>query len=131
MPYSLRRTVASGIGRPRQMLHALFRPIGPIGDAEVSRRQLSLRKSTIFWVFSLMPASWYVRAHGQSCPWADIWLQAKVPSLTQGVKDTGVLLAAFGMRDAVDQSHNPDAGAPDVDAMMHNGTLVFMDHIRT
>ncbi|KAF8591565.1 hypothetical protein K439DRAFT_907882 [Ramaria rubella] len=51
---------------------------------------------------------------------------AKVPSLIQGIKETGVLLATFAMRDMTDQPQNADTGI--VDAVMRNGVLTFVDH---
>lgn len=67
-----------------------------------------------------MQASWCVRTL-ESSPFTDLLFpsQEKVPSLTRGVKEAGIFLAAFGMRD------DAESGTLDLDASMHNGTLVF------
>ncbi|KAF8529169.1 cyclin-dependent protein kinase inhibitor [Hysterangium stoloniferum] len=50
----------------------------------------------------------------------------KVPSLVQGIRDSGLLLAAFGSRESASQA---DLGT--LDALMQNGVLTFIDHTRS
>jgi len=126
MPFFSHRTVASGTGHPGRMLPALFRWIGPINGVKVSRLQLNLRRSTISWGCSSTQVSWCVESSHCTDSGTDLFFlsfffffQEKVPSLTQGVKEAGILLAAFGMRG------DADSGILDLDASMHNGTLVF------
>ena len=55
--------------------------------------------------------------------------QTKVPSLVQGVKDSGLLLGVYGRRaqtEALSKSTTPDAIL--VDAFYADGVMSFMDH---
>lgn len=55
--------------------------------------------------------------------------QTKVPSLIQGLKDTGLLLGVYGEREQTSLLTDPlDPDAIPVDAHFHEGVVSFLDH---
>lgn len=60
--------------------------------------------------------------------------QARVPSLIQGVKDFGLLVGTFGLREDFERLPPPSsaagagADANGVDAVLHDGVLTYFNH---
>lgn len=59
--------------------------------------------------------------------------QTVIPSLVQGIKEHGVVLAAFGSATQLGKLNSVFAGtspdAPKIDATLNDGVLTYVDHV--
>lgn len=55
-------------------------------------------------------------------------MQVQVPSLIQGVKDTGLLVGAFGPVDMASLLSGASPPIPHVDAILVDGVLSYIEH---
>jgi len=60
-------------------------------------------------------------------------MKTAIPSLIQGIKELGVILAVFGSHDQLGKLNgmfaSPAADAPKIDATLNDGVLSYIDHI--
>ncbi|EJD01250.1 cyclin-dependent protein kinase inhibitor [Fomitiporia mediterranea MF3/22] len=91
-----------------------------LGPEDVDDRRLSSISAAVDWA----------KANNLLGIFLDADLLIKVPSLVQGVKDTGLLLGVYGKHDQCTLLNDPSDGDTtiSVDAFIHEGVVTFLDH---
>ncbi len=94
---------------------------------------LSSARITISWACCWTPACWcvflaLVALRRRSARFLTL-VQARVPSLIQGVKDFGLVVGTYGLLEDLERlPTSAGAEANGVDAALHDGVLTYFNH---